>query len=78
MMYEIIAIPVPPRKSPTHSSRSLLGVISAAYQAQIMVVDLVGLFPENDSGNCYIMVIGDYFPLDGRLPHTKSGGINSS
>jgi len=49
------------RKSPTHSSRSPLGMISTAYPTQIMAVDLVGPFPESDSGNCYIMVVGDYF-----------------
>ena len=26
-----------------------------------MAVDLVGPLPENDSGNVYIMVVGDYF-----------------
>ena len=49
------------RKSPSHSPRSLLGTITAKYPTQIMVVDLVGPLPESDKGNCYIMVVGDYF-----------------
>ena len=49
------------RKMPTHSSRSPLGSISASYPTQIMAVDLVGPLPESDSGNVYIMVVGDYF-----------------
>ena len=49
------------RKSPSQTPKSPLGTISAAYPTQIMAVDLVGPFPESDSGNSYIMVVGDYF-----------------
>ena len=64
------------RKSPTKSSKSPLGTISAAYP---MAVDLVGPFPGSDSGKLYIMVVGDYFlMLDGSISHSKSGGTNSS
>ena len=49
------------RKMPTHSSRLPLGSVSASYPTQIMAVDLVGPLPEKDSGNVYIMVVGDYF-----------------
>ena len=49
------------RKSSTHSSKSPLGTISASYPTQIMAVDLVGPLPESLKGNCYIMVVGDYF-----------------
>ena len=49
------------RKSPSHSPRSPLGTITANYPTQIMAVDLVGPLPESDKGNCYIMVVGDYF-----------------
>ena len=49
------------RKSPTCSSRSPLGTITASYPTQIMAVDIVGPFPESDQGNSYIMVVGDYF-----------------
>ena len=60
MMYEIGIRPVPLvlLGSPT---RSPLGTISTAYPTQIMAVDLVGPFPESDSGNSYIMVVADYF-----------------
>ena len=49
------------RKSPSHLPRSPLGTITANYPTQIMAVDLVGPLPESDKGNCYIMVVGDYF-----------------
>ena len=49
------------RKSPSHSSRAPLGTITATYPTQIMVVDLVGPLLVSDKGNCYIMVVGDYF-----------------
>jgi len=49
------------RKMTTHSLRSPLGSVTASYLTQIMAVDLGGPFPESDSGNIYIMVVGDYF-----------------
>ena len=49
------------RKPPSHSSRAPLGTITATYPTQIMAVDLVGPLSESDKGNCYIMVVGDYF-----------------
>ena len=52
------------RKTSAHSSKSPLGTITASYPIQIMAVDLVGSLPESKKGNCYIMIVGDYFSLE--------------
>ena len=45
---------IPGRQAPMQT-------ITAGYLTQIMAVDLMGLLTESKSGNCYVMVEGDYF-----------------
>ena len=46
--------PVPGRQAPMHT-------ITAGYPTQVMAVDLLGPLTESKNGNCYVLVIGDYF-----------------
>ena len=41
--------------------RAALQTICAGHPWKIVAMDLTGPFPEGPSGNCYIMVVGDYF-----------------
>ena len=49
------------RKSQAPRRCAPLGTITAGYPTQIMAVDLLGPLPESNSGNSYVMVVGDYF-----------------
>ena len=49
------------RKSPPAKPRAPLEPIIASYPMQLVAVDIVGPFPESESGNCYILVVADYF-----------------
>ena len=49
------------RKSQEPIGCALLGTITAGYPTQIMAVNFFGPLPESNSGNSYIMVVGDYF-----------------
>jgi len=49
------------RKNPTHRNRGALKNIQSGYPMQIMAMDIMGPFPETKWGNCYVLVISDYF-----------------
>ena len=49
------------RKSPPVRPRAPLEPIIASYPMQLVAVDIVGPFPESEAGNCYILVVADYF-----------------
>ena len=49
------------RKTPAPKNRAPLQTIKAGYPMQVVAVDIVGPFPESESGNTYVLVAGDYF-----------------
>lgn len=49
------------RMSPTAKPRAPLQPIIASHPMQLVAVDIVGPFPESESGNTYILVVADYF-----------------
>ena len=49
------------RKSPAANPRAPLEPIFTSYPLQLVAVDIVGPFPESESGNSYILVVADYF-----------------
>lgn len=49
------------RKSTTPSRRTPMNNVTADYPTHIMAVDLLGLLPESQQGNSYVMVMADYF-----------------
>lgn len=49
------------RKSPTTRPRAPLEPIVTSRPMQLVAVDIVGPFPETESGNLYILVVADYF-----------------
>ena len=49
------------RKMPVPGRRAPLQNIRAGYPLQMIAVDIMGPFPEGDSGNRYILVATDYF-----------------
>ena len=49
------------RKSKAPKPRAPLQTIQAGYPMQTVAVDIMGPLPESDSGNSYILVVGDYF-----------------
>jgi len=46
---------VPPKQ------KAALQTVTAGYPLQIVAVDILGPLPESETGNSYIMVVGDYF-----------------
>ena len=48
-------------KSPPHKARAPLRHIIAGAPMQIVAVDILGSFPESQTGNYYFLVAGDYF-----------------
>ena len=53
--------PCAARKTPAPRGRAALHSIQAGYPMQMVAVDILGPFPESDSGNSYILVVSDYF-----------------
>ena len=53
-------VPCATRKTPTTHSRAPLTSVKAGSPMQIVAVDIVGLFPQSESGNMYILVASDY------------------
>ena len=49
------------RKSPTSRPRAPLEPILVSHPLQLVACDIVGPFPESESGNSYILVVADYF-----------------
>ena len=49
------------RKPPRKASRSPLVTVQPGYPLKRVALDILGPLPESDSGNKYIMVVGDYF-----------------
>ena len=49
------------RKTPAPSQQAPLGTIAIGYPMQIVATDIVGPLPESDGGNCYILLVADYF-----------------
>ena len=49
------------RKTPAPKCRASLQPIHAGQPLEVVVMNLTGPFPESPSGNCYILVVGDYF-----------------
>ena len=49
------------RKSPPHKARAPLRHIVAGAPMQIVAVEILGPFPESQTGNSYVLVAGDYF-----------------
>ena len=48
-------------KSPSTNARAPLQTVAAGHPMQILAVDITGPFPESETGNRYILVVGDYF-----------------
>ena len=46
---------------PTPRQRAPLQSVRAEYLLQLVAVDIMGLFPEGETGNRYILVATDYF-----------------
>ena len=49
------------RKGTTPRPRAHLQSVQAGYPMQLVAMDIVGPFPESESGNKYILVVSDYF-----------------
>ena len=49
------------RKSPPQRNRAPLKTIVSGFPMQVVVVDILGPFPESTAGNTYVLVAGDYF-----------------
>ena len=49
------------RKTPAPKARAPLVNIQAGYPLQLIAMDIMGPFPDNGSGNSYILVVSDYF-----------------
>ena len=49
------------RKSETHRRRAPLQPVCTGYPLEVVAVDNTGPFPESERGNCYVLVVGDYF-----------------
>ena len=49
------------RKTKAPKARAPLQTITASYPMQIIAMDILGPLPESESGNKYVLVIGDYF-----------------
>lgn len=54
-------VPCATNKSPTPKARAPLQTIAAGHPIQVIAVDITGPFPESEAGNCYVLVVGDYF-----------------
>ena len=49
------------RKNPGQRRRAPLQSVQAGYPMQIVAVDIVGPFSPVQTGNCYVLVVSDYF-----------------
>ena len=49
------------RKNPTSMPRASLKSVKTGYPMQLVAMDILGPFPESESGNRYILVVADYF-----------------
>ena len=49
------------RKNPSPKARAPLTSIKTGYPLQIVAMDIVGPFPESQTGNTHILVVADYF-----------------
>ena len=49
------------RKNPTPMPRAPLRSVKTGYPMQLVAMDILGPFPESESGNRYILVVADYF-----------------
>ena len=49
------------RKTPPNRGRAPLKSVQTGYPPQIVATDIMGLLPESDSGNSYVLVASDYF-----------------
>ena len=49
------------RKTPAPKQRAPLGSLQAGYPMQIVSVDILGPLPMTETGNSYILVVGDHF-----------------
>ena len=49
------------RKTAAPKQRAPLQTIPAGYPLQVVAMDILGPLPESESGNSYILVVGDYF-----------------
>ena len=67
------------RKSQAPRQRAPLGTITAGYPTQKMAVGLLGPLPESNSGNSYVMVVGDYFTrwMEALPIYSQPGGTDS-
>lgn len=48
-------------KNPPRKKRHLLQPYVVGYRFERIALDIAGPFPRSDSGNSYLLVIGDYF-----------------
>ena len=51
----------PPCTTRRTATRAPLHTICAGYPMQIVAVDIMGPLPTSTNGNCYVLVVGDYF-----------------
>ena len=49
------------RKPTPTSRRALLGTVAAHHPGEVIAMDIVGLFPESDNKNSYVLVVADLF-----------------
>ena len=49
------------RKTPTHRGRATLQPIAVGYPLQLVACDILGPLPRSSNGNCYLLVVADYF-----------------
>ena len=49
------------RKTLASKRRAPLQPIHAGHPLELVAMDLTGPFPEGPSGNCYLLIVGDYF-----------------
>lgn len=49
------------RKHPTHKNKAKLQTVCVGYPMQMVATDILGPFPESETGNSYILVATDYF-----------------
>ena len=48
-------------KTPPPKRKAALKPVKSGYLMQLVSVDILGPLPESDTGNSYLLVVGDYF-----------------
>ena len=49
------------RKTPTPKPKAALQQVSVGYPMELVAIDILGPLPQSETGNIYILVVGDYF-----------------